>query len=89
MIFLYNILYFLENPMDGRAWQATYHGVAKSGTWRTDFTFTFFHIYINYLFLAVQRLRCCTQAFSNCGERELLSSCSVQASHRGTQAVGG
>ena len=21
---------FLENPMDGEAWQATYHGIAKS-----------------------------------------------------------
>ena len=24
---------FLENPMDGGAWQATVHGVAKSQTW--------------------------------------------------------
>ena len=23
---------FLENPMDGGAWQATVHGVAQSGT---------------------------------------------------------
>ena len=23
----------LENPMDGEAWQATVHGVAKSRTW--------------------------------------------------------
>ena len=34
----------LENPMDGRAWQAAVHGVAKSQTRQTDFTFTFhFH----------------------------------------------
>ena len=34
----------LENPMDGGAWQATVHGVAKSRTWLSDFTFTFhFH----------------------------------------------
>ena len=30
----------LENPMDGRAWWATVHGVAKSGTRLSDFTFT-------------------------------------------------
>ena len=34
----------LENPMDGGAWWATVHGVAKSQTWLNDFTFTFhFH----------------------------------------------
>ena len=34
----------LENPMDGGAWWAAAHGVAKSGTWLSDFTFTFhFH----------------------------------------------
>ena len=26
----------LENPMDGGAWQATVHGVAKSWTWLSD-----------------------------------------------------
>ena len=31
----------LENPMDGGAWWATVHGVAKSRTWLSDFTFTF------------------------------------------------
>ena len=31
----------LENPMDGGAWQATVHGVAKSQTQLNDFTFTF------------------------------------------------
>ena len=31
----------LENPMDGRAWWATVHGVAKSRTRLSDFTFTF------------------------------------------------
>ena len=31
----------LENPMDGGAWQATVHGVAKSWTRLNDFTFTF------------------------------------------------
>ena len=34
----------LENPMDGEARKATVHGVAKSWTWLSDFTFTFhFH----------------------------------------------
>ena len=34
----------LENPMDGGAWEAAAHGVAKSRTWLSDFTFTF-HFY--------------------------------------------
>ena len=34
----------LENPMDGGAWWAAVHGIAKSWTWLSDFTFTFhFH----------------------------------------------
>ena len=34
----------LENPMDGGAWWAAAHGVAKSRTWLRDFPFTFhFH----------------------------------------------
>ena len=33
--------YCLENPMDGEAWWAAVHGVAKSRTWLSDFTFTF------------------------------------------------
>ena len=34
----------LENPRDGGAWWAAVHGVAKSQTWLSDFTFTFdFH----------------------------------------------
>ena len=31
----------LENPMDGGAWWTAVHGVAKSQTWLSDFTFTF------------------------------------------------
>ena len=31
----------LENPMDGGAWWATVHGVTKSRTRLSDFTFTF------------------------------------------------
>ena len=34
----------LENPIDGGAWWAAVHGVAKSWTQLSDFTFTFhFH----------------------------------------------
>ena len=34
----------LENPMDGGAWKAAVHGVTKSWTRLSDFTFTFhFH----------------------------------------------
>ena len=34
----------LENPMDGGAWWAAVHGVARSQTQLSDFTFTFhFH----------------------------------------------
>ena len=31
----------LENPMDGGAWKAAVHGVAKSWTRLSNFTFTF------------------------------------------------
>ena len=31
----------LGNPMDGGAWWAAVHGVTKSQTWLSDFTFTF------------------------------------------------
>ena len=35
---------YLENPMDGGAWWAAVHGVAKNRTRLSDFTFTFhFH----------------------------------------------
>ena len=35
---------YLKNPMDRGAWWAAVHGVAKSWTWLSDFTFTFhFH----------------------------------------------
>ena len=42
----------LENPVDGGAWQAKVHWVAKSQTRLSNFTFTFIYIYINmYLFM--------------------------------------
>ena len=38
------VLFCLANPVDGGAWWAAVHGVAKSQTWLNDFTFTFhFH----------------------------------------------
>ena len=45
-IHTYNPLQYscLENPMDGGAWWAAVHGVAKSRTRLSNFTFTFpFH----------------------------------------------
>ena len=38
----------LENPMDGGTWQATVHGVAKSRTWLSNFTVTFFFSILCY-----------------------------------------
>ena len=35
----------LENPMDGGAWWAPVHGVAKSQTRLSDFTFTLGHFW--------------------------------------------
>ena len=35
----------LENLMDGGAWQAIVHGVAKSRTWLSNFTFFFFNYF--------------------------------------------
>ena len=40
----------LENPVDGGAWWATVHGVPKSRTRLSDFTFTFtFHYFWSHL----------------------------------------
>ena len=46
----------LENPMDGGAWWATVHGVAKSQTGLRDFTFTFY-------FNALEKETATTQVF--------------------------
>jgi len=37
----------LENPIDGGAWYATVHGVAKSQTQLSDFTFFLFRKRLN------------------------------------------
>ena len=43
-IFRFYLLLTMENPMDGRAWWVTVHGVSKSQTRLSNFTFTFhFH----------------------------------------------
>ena len=41
----------LENPMDGGAWQAVVHGVAKSRTRLNDFTFTFLFLKFKFIYL--------------------------------------
>ena len=40
----------LENPMDGGAWEATVHGVTKSRTRLSDFTFFHFQHFYYFLF---------------------------------------
>ena len=45
----------LENPMDGVAWWATVHGVAKSWTRLSDFTFT---VLLGSCFILGERLSC-------------------------------
>ena len=44
---------WLENPMDGEAWWTTVHGVAKSRTWLSDFTF--FHFKLGFCHLQQER----------------------------------
>ena len=39
----------LENPMVGGAWYVIVHGVSKSRTQPSDFTFTFFHFKVWYV----------------------------------------
>ena len=58
----------LENPMDGGAWYTTVHGVTKSRTRLSDFTFHFAYHYcwLCWLFFAF------VWSFSSCSERGLL-----------------
>ena len=60
----------LENPMEGGAWQATVHGVAKSQTQLSDFTFTEFKE--KYIF-EQDELFCC--AIISSGFKEKKSFC--------------
>ena len=51
----------LENPMDAGAWQSTVHGVAKSRTQLSDFTFNsslFKNIFFLFIYLDVPGLLC-------------------------------
>ena len=41
----------LENPMDGGAWWARVHGVTKSQTQLTDFTFLSFYINTKHFYM--------------------------------------
>ena len=82
---------FLPGKFHGwRSLQATVHGVAKSQTRLSDFTFTlccnnitsdstifkdlFIYFWLCWVFVA-------TRAFSSCSEWELFSSCCAQAAH--------
>ena len=66
----------LENPMEGGAWGATVHGVTKSWTRLSDFTFTFtckavFHT------CWIQSIRCnLIPVFSLCLSSSLSQLCS-------------
>ena len=46
----------LENPMDGGAWWAAVHGVAKSWTRLSDFTFTFHFLFFFFKFCFIFKL---------------------------------
>ena len=44
IFFFFNLSILPESPTDGGAWQATVHGVTKSRTRQSNFTFTFLSI---------------------------------------------
>ena len=46
----------LENPMDGGAWWAAVHGVAKSQTQLSNFTFTFHFFFSSFLSFLVSQI---------------------------------
>ena len=60
--------------MEGGAWPATVHGLTELDTTER---LTLLLFKIQKFFLAAPGLRCCGQAFSGCGEQELLCSCRV------------
>ena len=61
----------LENPMDGGAWWATVHGIAKSQTRLNDFTFTF-HFHALEKEMATHSTLCSPL----CVKRHLIKRCS-------------
>ena len=58
----------LENPMDGGAWWATIHGVAKSWTQLSDFAFvlSFTFMSSDCLIIIIAFLKCCNGFFKLC-----------------------
>ena len=66
----------------GGAWSATVHGVAKSRTWLSEFSFFLFFL------LAVLGLCCCARAFSSCGKWSYSSLQCVGFSLRGLSYCG-
>ena len=80
--------YCLENPMDGVAWQATVHGVAKSQTRLSDSTCTCSnqrfiirgsHLTDQATLLEIKELNLCSMA------RKKLKS--IEVSHMGKETV--
>ena len=56
----------LENSMDGGARRATVHGVAKSQTQLSNFTFTYmFHKHVHICMLVIEHLEECKKENKN------------------------
>ena len=59
-----HLQYWLENPMDRGAWQATVHGVAKSQTRLSDCARTHMNIHIKYTHTHMNRIKICKTIFT-------------------------
>ena len=68
----------LENPIDRGAWWATVHGVEKSRTWLSDFTFTF-HFHSSYITKFTSRPMQCF--ISSCGINDQMPSIILVVDH--------
>ena len=66
--------YCLENPMDRGAWQATVHGVAKSQTRLSDFTFLSLVTFCDNLHWVLN----CLEDFRDCPKLREMVTCSNQ-----------
>ena len=62
--------YCLENPMDGGAWWATVHGVAKSWTWLSDFTLIYNWVILLYSRNKIQHCKCTLFQYNFLKERD-------------------